>query len=146
MTQPQSPRPNLHTPLAAFRRITRGLANLPAGQQTLLLELELFRALRRAADAEDRTRDLEQTLDEDWSAMDAFARQYHDLSASAGRELDAVKSAHQRQLQIQQEAYAALKLQCRALDECCRSLLLTIERAALAGDAADLPALERASA
>jgi hypothetical protein len=145
MTQPHWPRPNLHAPLADFRRITRRLGDLPAGQQILLLELELFRALTRAADAEDRTRDLEQTLDEDWSAMDAFARQYHDLSVSSGRELDAIKSAYERQLRIQQEAYAALKLRCRALDECCRSLRLTIEQAACAGEAADLRALKRAS-
>ncbi len=145
MAQSQSPRQNLHAPLADFRRITRRLRELPRGEQTLVLELELFEALKRAAEAESRTRELEQTLDDDWYAMDAFARQYHDLCASAGGELDSVKSACERQLRIQQEAYAELKLRCRALDECCRSLLLTIERAAIAGDAADLPALKRAS-
>jgi len=144
MTQAESPRPNLHAPLADFRRITRRLGDLPAGEQTLLLELELFRALTRAAAAEDRTRDLEQKLDEDWSAMDSLARQVRDL-AGAGRELGSVKSAYERELRTLQEAYAAVKERCTALEEYCRSLLLTIERAIFTGDAADLPALKRAS-
>jgi chromosome segregation ATPase len=144
MTQSESPRQNLHAPLADFRRITRRLGDLPAGEQTLLLELELFRALTRAAAAEDRTQDLEQKLDEDWSAMDALAGQVREL-ASAGRELGSVKSAYEQELRILQEAYAGVKQQCRALEESCRSLLLTIERAAFTGEADDLPPLKRAS-
>jgi chromosome segregation ATPase len=144
MTQPESPRRTLHAPLADFRRITRRLGDLPAGEQTLVLEVELFRALTRAAAAEDRALDLEQKVDEDWSALDTLARQVGDL-ASAGRELGSVNIAYERELRILREAYAALKQQCGALEESCRSLLLTIERAALTGDAADLPALKRAS-
>jgi truncated hemoglobin YjbI len=130
MTQSQSP--SFHDVFAHFRSVTNGLGELPADSQILLLELELFQALRRAADADDRNRHLERKLDEARGAIELYAEQHRERSARAARDRESIKDAYERELRLLQEAYAAVKERCRALDDVCRSLLLTIERAACA--------------
>jgi truncated hemoglobin YjbI len=112
--------------------VTHGLRELSADSQILLLELELFQALRRAAEADDRNRHLEHKLDEARGAIELYAEQHRERSARAARDRESIKDAYERELRLLQEAYAAVKERCRALDEVCRSLLLTIERAACA--------------
>jgi len=130
MTQPRSP--SFHDVFAHFRSVTHGLRELSADSQILLLELELFQALKRAAEADDRNRHLEHKLDEARGAIELYAEQHRERSARAARDRESIKDAYERELRLLQEAYAAVKERCRALDDVCRSLLLTIERAACA--------------
>jgi len=127
---------------ADFRSVTEGLGDLSAGSRILALEFELFQALKRAVDADDRCGRLERKLDDARIRADVYAERVRELCVRAAGDRASIKAFYERELRLLQEAYAAVKQRCRALDDVCRSLLLTIETAACE----DLPAVKRASA
>jgi hypothetical protein len=139
----QSDSHDLRDMFAEFRNVTEGLRDLSAGSRILALEFELFQAMKRAVDADDRCGWLLRKLDEARIRADVYAQRVRELSERAVRDRASIQAAYDRELRLLQEAYAAVKQRCRALDDLCRSLLLTLERAACE----DLPpGVKRASA
>jgi hypothetical protein len=125
-----------------FRNVIEGLGDLSAGSRILALEFELFQAMKRAVDADDRCGRLERKLDDARIRADVYAERVRELCVRAAGDRASIKAFYERELRLLQEAYAAVKQRCRTLDDVCRSLLLTIETAACE----DLPAVKRASA
>lgn len=144
MTQPLCDPP--HAAFYDFREATQGLTELPEDEQVLILKYELFQALERAVDFQDRSRDVERQLEQAKAEAGARADEHRAFATHAARELVSVKVAYEEQLNTVHDAYLAMKRRCATLDEICRSLLLTIERAACPDGSSDLPVAARESA
>jgi len=111
---------------ADFRSVTEGLGDLSAGSRILALEFELFQAMKRAVDADERCGRLERKLDDARIRADVYAERVRELCVRAAGDRASIKAFYERELRLLQEAYAAVKQRCRTLDDLCRSLLLTI--------------------
>jgi hypothetical protein len=140
MTLPQSQ--SFDEVFAAFQKAMHGLRELSTDSQILVLEFELFQAMKRAADADDRCGRLERKLSNARAQTDVYIERVRELSVRAAGDRASIKSFYEKELRVLQEAYAAVKQRCRDLDDLCRSLLLTIDRAACE----DLPAAKPQSA
>jgi hypothetical protein len=97
--------------LLDLQRATQSLSGLSDREQIMALKLELFHALERANDLQTRSIALETRVDE-------LVRTTRELSSENTKEL--------RKLRLE---ILAAETQCDALDELCRSLLLTLESA-----------------
>jgi hypothetical protein len=97
--------------LLDLQRATQSLSGLSDREQIMALKLELFHALERANDHQTRCIALETRVDE-------LVRTTRELSSENTKEL--------RKLRLE---ILAAETQCDALDELCRSLLLTLESA-----------------
>jgi hypothetical protein len=111
-----------------FRDVLRSVAPLPEGHQILVLETELLHALGRASESERRSRALQREL-ERRRTYGPHADLEHQL-AEARRELARSKADGQEQLRAMRLEVLSMEAECLALDEVCRSLLVTIEQAA----------------
>jgi hypothetical protein len=140
MTLPQSQ--SFDEVFADFQKAMHGLRELSADSQILVLEFELFQAMKRAVDADDRCGRLERKLSNARAQTDVYIERVRELSVRAAGNRASIKSFYEKELRVLQEAYAAVKQRCRDLDDLCRSLLLTIDRAACE----DLPAVKPQSA
>ena len=128
-------------PCGCFKAM-HGLRELSADSQILVLEFELFQAMKRAVDADDRCGRLERKLSNARAQTDVYIERVRELSVRAAGNRASIKSFYEKELRVLQEAYAAVKQRCRDLDDLCRSLLLTIDKAACE----DLPTATHASA
>ena len=126
-----------HAAFLQFREVLHAAAPLSDAHQVLILEIELLHALERANCSQRRSRVLELELDRVRSPTAVRGREPHVPHAALERQLAEVrrelarsKADSQEQLRAMRLEVLAMELQCEALDEVCRSLLLTIERAA----------------
>ena len=104
--------PPNEVPSSAFREAIQTVAPIAEAHKIFVLQRELHQALERAACLERRGRVVEREL------------------VKARRELARSKAKGRRRLHAMQLEVLAVEAQCRALDEVCRALLLTIEEAA----------------
>jgi hypothetical protein len=109
---------------------SRGLGELPAEAQVLLLQFELYQACKRAADSEERCRELQREVEEGRGALCAQAQHHHEQSTHAADKLAEVKSACEKELRRLQDESLRAQRRCATLEDFCHCLLLTIERAA----------------
>ncbi|HEV3188918.1 MAG TPA: hypothetical protein VGY54_00400 [Polyangiaceae bacterium] len=120
-----------------FREATRGLADLPAEAQIVLLQFELYQACKRAADSEERCRELQREVEEGRGALCAQAQHHHEEATHAADKLAEVKSASEEELRRLQDESLRAQHRCATLEDFCHCLLLTIERAACDDSAAE---------
>jgi hypothetical protein len=120
-----------------YRQAVHHLAQLPASQQILALKYELFHALQRGNDLQDRARDLEVRVAQlegppsDREAMlDAFAQTLHEALGERATELETARRDYERDTRQLRLALHAAETHCELLDELCHNLVATIERAA----------------
>jgi hypothetical protein len=126
-----------HSAFCQYREATKHLPQLSERQQILTLKFELFHALQRGNDMQNRARDLETRVaqletpaSEREAMLDAFARQLHaDLTGKSG-ELEAAQRDREKETRQLRLALRAAETHCELLDELCHDLLATIERAA----------------
>jgi hypothetical protein len=126
-----------HSAFAQYRVATQHLPNLSERQQILTLKFELFHALQRGNDFQDRARALEIRIaqleipaSEREAMLDAFARKLHaDLARMAG-ELEGAQNTHAKETRRLRLALVAAETHCDLLDELCTDLVATIEKAA----------------
>ncbi len=104
--------PPNHAPCSPFREALQAVAPIAEAHQIFVLQRELHQALERAARLERHGRGVERKL------------------IKARRELARTKAKGRRKLRAMRLEVLAVDAQCRALDEVCRALLLTIEEAA----------------
>jgi hypothetical protein len=120
-----------------FRDVLRSITPLPEAHRILVLKVELLHALERASHSERRSHMLERELERlrargpaesgpPHLARGALEREL----ADARRDLARSKVRGQERLRAMQLQVLSMEVQCATLDEVCRSLLLTIERAA----------------
>ncbi len=119
-----------------YREATRGLAELPAEAQLVLLRFELYQACKRAADSEERCRELQREVEEGRGALCAQAQHHHEQSTHAADKLAEVKSACEEDVRRLQDESLKAQRRCATLEDFCHCLLLTIERAACDDSAA----------
>jgi uncharacterized coiled-coil protein SlyX len=126
-----------HSAFAQYRAATRHLPKLSERQQILTLKFELFHALQRGNDFQDRARTLEARIaqleapaTEREAMLDAFARTLHDDLTRKAEELEATESKHQKETCKLRLALVAAETHCDLLDELCHDLVATIEKAA----------------
>jgi hypothetical protein len=147
----------MHHPNAAFlefHELTRSLGDLSEAHQVMALKRSLLHALERAVQFQDRADMLEGEIDRLKAETSARAREHQAFSAElhrqlteASRELATTKAEGQEQLRSLRLEVLSMEDQCHALDEICRSLLLTIEQAACSsGDGRKAPQEIRVSA
>jgi hypothetical protein len=126
-----------HSALFQYRQATKHLPQLSERQQILTLKFELFHALQRGNDLQDRARclesrvtQLEVPVSEREAVLDAFAKKLHtDLAQKAG-ELDAAGREHDKETRQLRLALRAAETHCELLDELCHDLVATLEKAA----------------
>jgi hypothetical protein len=124
-----------------FRELTKFLPDMSDRQQVTTLKFELFHALERALDFQDRSRAAESRLAE-LEARAAVANGCDDaltlhLRAEVARrssDLEEARTQHNAEIRALRFELLAAETQCEALDELCRSLLVAIEQAAEAED------------
>jgi hypothetical protein len=126
-----------HAAFLQFREVVHAAAPLSDAHQFLVLQIELLHALERANRSQHRSRVLELELGRLRSRTAIRNEEPHlhhaELErqlAEVRRELAKSKADGQEQLRAMRLEVLAMELQCEELDEVCRSLLLTIERAA----------------
>jgi hypothetical protein len=134
-----------HSALSQYRHATQHLHLLSERQQVLTLKFELFHALQRGNDMQDRARNLEARVaqlespaTEREAMLDAFAQQLHAELAVKSDELDAAQRDRDKETRQLRLAICAAETHCELLDELCQGLVATIERAA-EEDAASRP-------
>jgi hypothetical protein len=126
-----------HSAFSQYSEATKHLPQLSQRQQILTLKFELFHALQRGNDLQDRARDLEIRVaqleapaSEREAMLDAFAKQLHaDLAKKSG-ELEGAQREREKETRDLRLALRASETLCELLDELCHALLATIERAA----------------
>src|SRR5260221_10634546 len=125
-----------HAALFAFREVTKSRVDHSEAQQVLILKFELLHALERANYFQDRSRALQGELAELKTETSMRAREHQAYAARMNRQLtDGAREQARTQADAQQQIRAmrleilSMDNQCQALDEICRSLLLTIEQA-----------------
>src|SRR5690242_6548641 len=130
----------MHNPHAAFfefRELTKDLGELSEAQTIMSLKFELFHALERAHEHQDRSRTLEAELGvlrAETSMRNreqqAFSAELHRQLTERARELAMVRADGQEQLRALRLEVLSMERQCETLDETCQSLLVLIEQAA----------------
>jgi len=124
-----------HAAFLEFREVVHAAAPLSETHQILVLQIALLHALERANRSQHRSRVLELELDRLRTAIRHEEPHLHHAElerqlAEVRRELAKSKADGQERLRAMRLEVLAMELQCEELDEVCRSLLLTIERAA----------------
>ena len=124
-----------HAAFFQFRDVLRSVTPLSEAHQILVLKIELLHALERASHSQRRSHILERELERLRARGPVASGPPHvgDLErelAEARRELARSKAVGQERLRAMQLEVLSMEVQCATLDEVCRSLLLTIERAA----------------
>jgi hypothetical protein len=104
--------PPNEVPCTPFREALQAVAPIAEAHKIFVLQKELHQALERAQRLERRGRVVEREL------------------VKARRHLARSKAKGRRRLRAMRLEVLAVEAQCRALDEVCRALLLTIEEAA----------------
>jgi hypothetical protein len=104
--------PPNEVPCSPFREALHAVAPIAEAHKIFVLQRDLHQALERVARLECRGRVVERELEK--------ARRHLARSKAKGR----------RRLRAMRLEVLAVEAQCRALDEVCRALLLTIEEAA----------------
>ena len=146
----------MHPPQVAFtdfHQIIQSLAGLTERQQVTTLKFELFQAIERANDFRDQCADFEQRAAE-LTAETAARTQEHNAFAArlnaelvqATRELAGARNEQEKRLRTLRLDLVAAETHCDALDEMCRSLLVTIEQAAGAAAGTQAPGASGMSA
>jgi hypothetical protein len=126
-----------HAAFFQFREVTSSLVKLPEAQQVLILKFELLHALERAHDFHGRVRARQGEL-ANLKAETRLRTQEHQAACAqlnlelddAARQLVRTRAESQQQIRAMRLEILSMENQCQALDEICRSLLLTIEQAA----------------
>jgi hypothetical protein len=125
----------LRAAFAHFREVTQALAELSEHQQVMALKFALFRAFERVHDAQYRGRSVEAELAELKAKTalrdevhDAFAQHLHEELVHATRAL--AQDDYEKELHAVSVELLSKTGQCEALDQLCRSLVVTLERAA----------------
>jgi hypothetical protein len=126
-----------HAPFFRFLEITSALADLTPTQQVVLLKGELLHALERDGEGQTRCRALASELDR-LKFYSATRNREHEIVCielrrrleQATGELASFQAEGERQVRTLRLEILAMEQQYQTLDEICRSLLLTIERAA----------------
>ncbi|HEV3189335.1 MAG TPA: hypothetical protein VGY54_02500 [Polyangiaceae bacterium] len=133
-----------HPAFSDFHQVINSLEGLSERQQITTLKFELFHALQRANDYQSCCSELEQRIAELRSESaervqqeDAIRRNAELVDASS--ELARVKSDHAKRLWAIRLELVTAQSHCDALEEMCRSLLLTVEQAARSVAEADAP-------
>jgi len=132
------------SPTVSFHEVLRSLAGMPEGQQRTTLKVELFHAIERAHEGRLREQALEQEITQ-LRAESASRSQEHNAFAAwldaefaqAKRALDRVRDEREQRLRATRAELIAAQTQCDTLETTCRSLLLTIEHAAVDDPAVD---------
>jgi hypothetical protein len=124
-----------HAAFLQFREVVHAAAPLSDAHQVLVLQIALLHALERANRSQRRSRVLELDRLRSRTAIRNEEPHLHHAElerqlAEVRRELAKSKADGQEQLRAMRLEVLAMELQCEELDEVCRSLLLTIERAA----------------
>ena len=140
-----------HAAYFQFRDVLRSVTPLPEAHQILVLKIELLHALERASHSQRRSHILERELERLRARGPLGSGPPHvgDLVrelAEARRELARSKAVGQERLRAMQLEVLSMEVQCATLDEVCRSLLLTIERAACSELVAQTDGKHRVSA
>jgi hypothetical protein len=136
-------------PVVSFHEVLRSLTGLPDGQQTTTLKIELFHAIERAHEGRLREQALEQEIAR-LRAEGASRSQEHNAFAAwldaefaqAKRALDRVRDEREERLGALRVELIAAETQCDILEATCRSLLLTLEHAAVDDAAVDDTAVD----
>src|SRR5580693_4962062 len=120
-----------HAAFLEFREVVHAAAPLSETHQILVLQIALLHALERANRSQRRSRVLELELDRLRTAIRSPEPHLHHAElerqlAEVRRELTRSKADGQEQLRAMRLEVLAMELQCEALDEVCRSLLLPI--------------------
>jgi predicted nucleic acid-binding Zn-ribbon protein len=108
--------------LLDLQRATQSLSGLSDREQIMTLKHELFHAIERSSDFQSRCIALEMRVAE----LEAQIRAQAGAEDALLRQLRVEHTTELRKLRLER---FAVEVQCDALDELCRSLLLTIERA-----------------
>jgi len=124
-----------------FRQLTKFLPDMSERQQVTTLKFELFHALQRALDFQDRSRAAEARLAELEARAavadgceDALALHLRAEVARRSNDLEEARTQHDAEIRALRFELLATETQCDALDELCRALLVAIEHAAEADD------------
>ncbi len=129
---------NPPAPRVSYHEVIRSLAGLPEREQLTTLKIELFHAIGRAHEGLSRECAMEQELTRLRAECvmrsqehSAFAAWLDAEFAQAKRALERVCDDRERRLRALCVELAAAETQCDTLDSICRSLLLTLEHAAV---------------
>jgi predicted nucleic acid-binding Zn-ribbon protein len=120
-----------------FRQLTKFLIEMSERQQVTTLKFELFHALERAHDFQDRSRaaerriaELEAQISDPDGAKGALVKHLRGEFVRVGSELVEARSQHESEIRSLRVELTAAETLCEALDELCRSLLVTFEQTA----------------
>ena len=130
--------------VVSFHEVLRSLTGLPERQQTTTMKIELFHAIERAREGRLR----EQALEHEIARLraegasrsqehNAFAAWLDAEFAQAKRALDCIRDEREQRLRATRAELIAAQSQCDTLEATCRSLLLTLEHAAVDDAAVD---------
>jgi hypothetical protein len=108
--------------LLDLQQATQSLSGLSDREQIMTLKHELFHAIERSSDFQSRCIALEMRVAE-------FEAQIRAQGGAEDALLRQLRVEHTKELRKLRLERFAVEVQCDALDELCRSLLLTIERA-----------------
>ncbi len=124
-----------------FRQLTKFLIEMSERQQVTTLKFELFHALERAHDFQDRSRaaerriaELEAQISDPDGAKGALVKHLRGEVVRVWSELVEARSQHESEIRSLRVELTAAETLCEALDELCRSLLVTFEQGAEADD------------
>jgi hypothetical protein len=142
-----------HSAMHLYREATKHLRVLSERQQILTLKFELFHALQRGNDFQDRSRALEIRIArleaaERETVLDEFARKLHADLQDKTMELENAQREHDKEARDLRLALQDSSLRCVLLDELCGDLVATLERAAadhMVTEVAESPATTEAA-
>jgi chromosome segregation ATPase len=126
-----------------FRQVTKFLPEMSERQQVTTLKFELFHALQRAHDFQDRSRaaesriaELEAQMGDPDGAQGALVRHLRAEVVRVCNELVEARSQHQSEIRSLRAELTAAETPCEALDDFADSLSLTIQQAAADAESA----------
>jgi chromosome segregation ATPase len=129
-----------------FRQVTKFL---PEMSEVTTLKFELFHALQRAHDFQDRSRaaesriaELEAQMGDPDGAQGALVRHLRGEVVRVCNELVEARSQHESEIRSLRAELTAAETQCEALDDLAGSLWLTIQQAAADAESAPAVAIE----
>ena len=120
-----------------FRQLTKFLLEMSERQQVTTLKFELFHALERAHDFQDRSRaaerriaELEAHLGDPDGAKGALVNYLRAEVARVWSDLVEARSQHESEIRSLRAELTVAETHCEALDDFVRSLFLTMQEAA----------------